>query len=270
MRIKLICCDVFARWAYKTAAESPNIVDIELLPMLAHNEPEKLRIDLQDTINKAGKVNKPGTDDCIYDRIILAYGLCGNAIAGLTCTVPMIIPRMHDCCAMFMGSQERFLEVFGQNLSSSWRSFGYLERCLNSTDLNSIDSNGTKTHPDYLKLLDEYGKEDADYVWDTLHPPPSDNKENKVFYIQMEYEDVEKSFSDFDHSNPPLHYNHYLNYIEQKKQEGCIVETVKGSTTWFTTLINGPWDNKNFLELLPGHTIKPIYDMKEIFQGTIP
>lgn len=249
MKIKLICCDVFARLAYKVAAESPHMVDLEMFPMLSHNEPDKLRTDLQNAINK---VNSPGTNDRIYDRIVLAYGLCGNAIVGLTGSIPMIIPRMHDCCAMFMGSQERFLEVFGQNLSSSWRSYCYMERCVD------FDANITNhmTHPDFLKLLNEYGKENADYIWQTLHPS-IDEKNNKAFYIRLE---------DFEFASQ--HYR--LEYIKQKKQEGYQVETVKGSSKWFVQLINGPWDAKFFLELLPGHVIKPIYDMEEVFIGTIP
>ena len=216
LRLKLICCDVFARLAYAVAAKSPHIVDIELLPMLAHNEPDKLRRDLQQAIDKSGPLG--------YNRIILAYGLCGNATANLSSQIPMIIPRMHDCSAMFLGSQEKFLQVFGSRLSAPWSSRGYLERCLQD---------------DYKKLTDEYGEENAKYIWETMNPPAE-------VYIKLEGFEYKTVSQDDD--NPDW-------------------EVVEGDTGWFKRLINGPWDNKDFLEILPGTEIEPIYDMKEIFRS---
>ena len=43
MFLKFICCDVFARIACGLISMSPHIVDVEFVPMLTHNEPEKLR-----------------------------------------------------------------------------------------------------------------------------------------------------------------------------------------------------------------------------------
>lgn len=225
-KIKLICCDVFARMAYGIAARSDHWVDIELLPMLAHVKPDDLRRDLQEVINRACESDS-------YDRIILAYGLCGNATAGLTSQIPLIIPRIHDCCAMFMGSREKFLQTFGHRPSTPWRSSGYMERC-------------TEIMADYLKLVAEYGEENAQYIWETM-------KAKEAVYIKLEgYE-----YNDTQHR-----------YIDQLAKEGCKVEVVAGDASWFERLINGPWDKDDFLELLPGTTIEPIYDMEEIFRAT--
>jgi len=239
MRLKLICCDVFARLAYAAAAESHHLVDIELLPMLAHNEPDRLRQDLQSAIDKAGQFPE------VYDKVIMAYGLCGNAAAGLTSSIPLIIPRMHDCCAMFMGSKEAFTKVFGHRLSTRWRSCGYVER--------GRDIEGDyKLHPDFLKLAAEYDEDNAEYIWETMHPPA---ESNEAVYIELE---------GFEYGDTK---GKYINQMEQTPD--CQIEVVSGDAGWFKRLINGPWDEKDFLELLPGNEIEPIYDMVEVFRGKV-
>ena len=234
MRLKLICCDVFARLAYATAAGSPHVVDLELLPMLAHNEPDKLRRDLQTAIDKANQYAE-------YDKIILAYGLCGNAVVGLHSHIPLIIPRMHDCCAMFLGSRKKFLQIFGHRLSTRWRSCGYMERCLS-------DIGNYKFHPDFLKMVEEYGEENAEYIWETMNPPV---ESDETVYIELkgfEYGDT------------------YGQYMEQMAHIDRRVALEVGDPGWFRRLVNGPWHKEDFLELLPGNTIEPIYDMEEIFR----
>jgi len=241
LRLKLIACDVFARLAYHEAAKSAHIVDVQLLPMLAHIEPDALRADIQAAIDTACQGYKPRPNTA-YDKILLGYGLCGNAAMGLSSTIPMIVPRMHDCCAMFMGSKQKFLDVFGHRLSTPWRSCGYMERC------DSIDIVNYKSHPDYLKLVEEYGDDNAEYIWESMNPP---EVSTEAVYIQL---------PGFEHNNAEQ------NYTKQKIQEDCQVETVQGDISWFTKLVNGPWDSSEFLELSPGGKIEPIYDMETVFK----
>ena len=235
MRLKLICCDVFARLAYLTAAKSPHVVDLEFLPMLAHNEPDRLRQDLQAAIDNIDK-------SAGYDKIILAYGLCGNAVVGLKSPIPLIIPRMHDCSAMFLGSREKFMQIFGHRLSTRWRSCGYMERCPVEIYKDY------KLHPDYIRMVEEYGEDNAEYIWETMNPPV---ETDQTVYIELEgfeYGDMRQR------------------YIEQMAIEDCEVEIVIGDTKWFVLLVNGPWDKKDFFELTPGNTIESTYDMEEIFR----
>ena len=124
MLIKFICCDVFMRLACSLAAESPHVIDIEFLPMLAHDKPEKLNKLIMEKLEKLGI--ESGRK---YDAVILGFGLCGNSVTGLSCSVPLIIPRAHDCCTVLMGGKNQFLEAFGDILSARWSSTGYYERC---------------------------------------------------------------------------------------------------------------------------------------------
>ncbi|NLC67792.1 MAG: DUF1638 domain-containing protein, partial [Clostridiaceae bacterium] len=174
MRFKLICCEVFMRMACLAIAKSPNIIDPEFTELGAHEAPGKLREDIQKRINEA---DKPG----IYDAILLGYGLCGNGTAGLKAqNTPLVIPRAHDCCTIFLGSKEKFLEYFKDNLSAQWSSLGYMERgrdYLRNTETGKL----LGLDKDYDQLIEKYGEENAKYIWDTLHPESHDNE---LIYIE--------------------------------------------------------------------------------------
>ncbi|MGL4606050.1 MAG: DUF1638 domain-containing protein [Eubacteriaceae bacterium] len=64
-----------------------------------HAYPEKLRNALQEEIDK---VEKNG-----YDKILFAYGNCGNALVGLgSKTAELIIPKYGDCIDMLLCEEQ--------------------------------------------------------------------------------------------------------------------------------------------------------------------
>jgi hypothetical protein len=106
MRLHAIACDVLARPVYLCAARSPHAVDVTLLRRGLHAQPPRLRDRLQAEIDRAGA---PADGAPAPDAIVLAYGLCGGATAGLEArTVPLVLPRAHDCITLFLGSRERY------------------------------------------------------------------------------------------------------------------------------------------------------------------
>jgi hypothetical protein len=81
------------------------MVDIELFRRGLHNEPADLRGKLQARIDA---LSGPP-----YDAIVMGYGLCGQASAGLIARgVPLVIPRAHDCITLFLGSRKRYQYQF--------------------------------------------------------------------------------------------------------------------------------------------------------------
>lgn len=243
MLLKFICCDVFTRIACQMISRSPHIIDVEFVPMLAHVEPDKLREDLQRRIDEAIKVRP-------YEAILLGYGLCGNAIKGLSAPIPMIIPRMHDCCTMFMGSKEAFQENFGELPSTRWCSNGYYERTL--ADKTKVQEDHKCSHkylPEYIGLVEKYGVENADYVWDMMHPEIETSEAIYIMLDQMEYSSSQQAFQ------------------KEVEASGKQVKTVQGSTRLMRQLVDGEWDEKQFLKLLPPQKIVPLYDMEKVIQG---
>ena len=110
----MISCEVFSRLVYSAAARTPNILDVEFTELRSHVNPDGLRKQIQDIID--------GTPDK-YDAILLGYGLCGNSTSGLRArSIPLVIPRAHDCCTVFLGSRAAFLEHFGLTPSAQWSS----------------------------------------------------------------------------------------------------------------------------------------------------
>ena len=68
-----------------------------------HRTPENMAKALQSEIDTASA--RPGA----YRAIVLGYGLCSNGIVGITArTVPVVVPRVHDCISLFLGSTQAY------------------------------------------------------------------------------------------------------------------------------------------------------------------
>jgi hypothetical protein len=246
MMIKFICCDVFARIACDLASKSPHIVDLEFVPMLTHNEPEKLKNIIKGIIDKS--TNESGRS---YDAVLLGYGLCGNSVTGLSCPVPMVIPRAHDCCTIFMGSKDKFLASFGGILSARWSSTGYYERChcFRQTQNEPNQLALYKTTAEYMGYVEKYGEENAEYIWETMNPGI---ETDEAVYIKID---------GYEYSSA------YENYSNEIKNAGKELKTVEGDISLLKTLIDGEWDDERLLVVPPGKTIIGIYDMQRVMEA---
>lgn len=247
MHLKLLACEVFVREASLYIATTPNIVYPEFLPKGAHDEPAELRRLLQTKIEEAEK-------QASYDAILLCYGLCGNTLEGLKAgRLPLIIPRAHDCCTLFLGSKEKFLQFFGDRLSAKWTSVGYLER-----NSSSLDGEGPRVHTmlgldkSYQELVRKYGEENAKYIWETLHPGAEDNE---LIYIETP-------------ETANLGYETKLR--ETAHCEGKQFTKIEGDASLIRDLINGRWDSKRYLTVQPGEVVRSAYDYDRVIcsEGT--
>ena len=246
MFLKFICCDVFARIACELVSKSPHIVDLEFLPMLEHNEPKMLKQLIQEKIDKCttGISRK-------YDAVILGFGLCGNSVTGLSCPIPMVLPRAHDCCTIHMGSKEKFIGAFGDILSARWSSTGYYERChsLPSGYLATEQLATYKTSAEYIKYVEQYGEENADYIWETMYP---EIETDEAVYIKID---------NFEHSAA------YENYKHEIEKTGKKLKIVNGDVSMLRALIDGEWDDERFLVVPPGKKIIGVYDMNLVMKA---
>jgi hypothetical protein len=78
----------------------PEGLKYEVLEFGLHANPEKLRQALQKAI-----------DECSpeIETVILGYGLCSQAVVGLSSpTRTLIVPRVDDCIALFLGSVQEY------------------------------------------------------------------------------------------------------------------------------------------------------------------
>jgi hypothetical protein len=122
----------------------PEAVPRVYVDILLHNQPKKLGAALQEQIDS---VEQPS-------NIVIGYGLCGNGIVGVNAGKhTLVIPRTHDCVAIFLGSHQRYIQRFFANPNTYYLTRGWLE---------------AKDEPltDYNDYVRDYGLEDADYIID--------------------------------------------------------------------------------------------------------
>jgi len=65
-----------------------------------HNAPQKLTERLQEELDKIEA-----------ERVLLAMGFCGNAVAGIHGNFEIILPRVDDCISLLLGSVARRMEI---------------------------------------------------------------------------------------------------------------------------------------------------------------
>ncbi|MCK5128772.1 MAG: DUF1638 domain-containing protein [Clostridiales bacterium] len=238
MKYKLISCDVFMRMASLVAALSPYTIDLEFTPLDSHDDSQKLNEIIQKKIDAVKEEQ--------YDAILLGYGLCGNSTNNITArNIPLIIPRAHDCCTLFLGSKEKFVECFGDNLSAQWSCAEYMER--GSDYLHDSDTGKMMGLDKALEeLVVQYGVETAQYVWETLHPV---DHSDTLIYIEV---------PEFEH----LGFKEKLQ--KRAQEENKSVKTLEGSMRLITGLLAGEWDEKKYLIVPPGKSTKAVYDHDEI------
>jgi hypothetical protein len=137
-RFLFIACRVLRREAYACAARSPHLVDVLLLPQGLHDEPDRLRRELQQVLDapptdrRSGRREPwqpaPVPADQPYDAVLLGYGLCSNGTAGLEArTCPLVIPRAHDCITLLLGSRAAYDAAFAGQPGTFWYSAGWIE-----------------------------------------------------------------------------------------------------------------------------------------------
>ena len=240
-RFRLISCAVFTRELCAAVATSNRVVDPEFLELAAHADSNKLRDLVQASIDKAeGKG---------YSAVLLGYGLCGNGLAGIRArSIPLVLPRAHDCCTIFLGSTDGFVQEFGESLSAPWSSCGYVERSadyMHRVDVGRESGYGLEM----AELVEKYGEENAAYLWETLHP------------------EIDEPIRRFIELEPTEHLGRAEMVKAEAIADGKEFRLIRGDPKLLRDLVLGPWDDERFLTVAPGHSIQPRYDFKRVFDA---
>lgn len=175
-----------------------------------HRTPEQMGEAIQREIEKAS--------EALYDGIVLGYGLCSNGIVGVTSkSHPLIVPRVHDCISLFLGSIESYQRQSKEHPGTYYLTPGWIEK--GQTPLSK-----------YVSYEKAYGKETAQWV---LH-------EEMKHYTRIVFIDTGVY--------PPDPYR----AVARQNAEflGVSFEELKGSADLFRRLVQGPWQ-KDFLRISP-------------------
>ena len=156
MKRALISCAVFEPYLKEILKDRTDIHPVIFLEVKQHNHPEQLAVLLQSQIDNISDA----------DEILLMYGLCGNAILPLKSNgIPIRMLKMHDCGMALSGTRQRYKELFAHRLSQSYA-------CAAYDVLDSADN--YRMSLEYLRIKQEYGEENAEYVLEMLHKPKHD------------------------------------------------------------------------------------------------
>jgi len=237
MRLQLICCKVMQREAYYCAARSTNVVDVVLMPQGLHDTPDELRRQVQKVLD-----NTLDIQERPYDASLLGYGLCSNGIVGLSAEIPVVVPRGHDCITLLLGSKEKYKDYFDSHKGIYWYSTGWIE------------AGKQPGQERYERLLAEYkekyGEDNAKYLmeveqdWITQY--------NWATYIDWglanteRYREYARKCADF------LKWN---------------FDELKGDPVLMQRLLDGDWDEGDFLVVEPGRRISDDLTNKGIIKA---
>ena len=186
-------------------------ISLVFLEQSLHRTPQKMKGAIQEEIDKAG-----GGDG---DQVILSYGLCSNGIVGVKANRhPLLIPKVHDCIALFLGSHERHMEEHGKAPGTYYLTKGWIEEKKSPLGI-------------FEEYCQRYGKETAEWVI----------REELKNYTRIALVESELGMGE-------AHRKHAQ---ENARFLNLRYEEIKGSLGFFRKILRGPWD-KDFVRLKPG------------------
>ncbi len=234
MNIALIGCMVLLRDVSKIIPDSDNFIFPFWFEQGLHDTPEILRHNLQKKIDDIEAMQYSGKKQLHFDAIVLAYGLCSNAVVGLKSkSIPIVVPRCDDCIALFLGSQERYLNYFNSEKGIYWYNKSWCENSFVPSQ-----ENYNRLREEYLIKFDE---DNADFLLE-MEMSYTKNYKNAYFIKSLDFND-EPERIEVKLSADFLGWN----YTE-----------IEGDSSFIEALLSGIWDER-FLVCNPGHRISPNY-----------
>jgi Protein of unknown function (DUF1638) len=197
----------------------PQGMAYEVLDFGLHLIPNNLRKNLQQAIDAQGSE---------FNTLILGYGLCSMAVVGLqTRNYTLVIPRVDDCIAIFLGSKNAYSEQAKKEPGTYYLTKGWIEV-------------GDTPFAEHERLVKQFGKEFADRIIGIML-----KRYTRLAYIHTGPKDQER-------------YRDYARLTAEKFN--LRFEEIIGSDKLIHKLLYGPWDDE-ILVAPPGHTIE-YFDFK--------
>lgn len=192
----------------------PEDVPHEVLDFGLHLRPDELKKTLQQKIDDASQQ---------ADVLLLGYGLCSMAVVGLQArTAHLVIPRVDDCIAIFLGSCAAYKEQARKEPGTYYLTKGWIEA-------------GDTPFEEHKQLVEKYGEQRALRMTRLLLK----NYKRLAFINTGQYE-----------------IDHYRSYARSTAQAFELrFEEIEGSPALVEKMVHGPWDDE-FVVIAPGETVR--------------
>ncbi len=211
MKYLVIACNIMKDELLRFQA---NEISFVFLEQSLHRTPQKMKPIIQEEIDKAAEED--------LDYVILSYGLCSNGILGVKAIGhPIVIPRVHDCIALFLGSWDRYMEEHKKEPGTYYLTKGWIDEGKSPLGI-------------YQEYCQRYDKETAEWVI----------REELKNYTRIALVDMGAELSETlrEHAKENAQFLH-LRY-----------EEIKGSLAFFEKMLRGWWD-KDFVILKAGEEV---------------
>jgi hypothetical protein len=203
----------------------PRVAKIVYLPQLLHNEPLRLRNELQTAIDSCEA-------DALVDTIVLAYGLCSRGVEDLRhARCPIVIARAHDCVTLFLGSKERYADYVARHPGTYWYSPGWIRARAVPGPERDADRR--------QKYAEKFDPEDVEYLME----------QERLWAANYD----RAAYVGLGAGEKPEH----IAYTQ--KCAACLgwkFDHVEGDAALMRDLFAGPWDEQRFLIVPPHHGIR--------------
>jgi len=206
----IVACEVMR--AELEAVVQGSAVQFHFLDQGLHRTPKKMAGLIQEKLALVSESAK---------RVVLAYGLCSKGITGVRSTRQgLVVPRCHDCIALFFGSSQAYSEAFKLRPGTYYLTSGWVT--AKRDPLGVI-------YDDYAP---QHGIEDAFWV-------------------------MEEELKHYTHIALVNTGVGNLEELRARTRENCRVlkkeySEIQGSLDYFKRLVHGPYNSEDFIVFPPG------------------
>ena len=240
MKLKLLACKALFRELSYVAAISDNMIDVTWMRQGYHTEPELLHSLLQQEIDAIEAGNDPhsyrirgreaGDDPKDFDAILLGYGLCSNAVAGICArNHRIVIPRAHDCITLFLGSKERYASCFAEFPGCYWYTASWIEN-------GGVPGKERQERAKKRYEAMGYDEETVEYL---LEATDGLKNYHNAAFVRMPFGDNERYSAATKESAEYFGWNYH---------------ELTGDLSLLKRFIAGDWNEEDFLILEPGES----------------
>jgi N-methylhydantoinase A/oxoprolinase/acetone carboxylase beta subunit len=162
-KLYVIACAVLAIDMKHSAKNLGLDIEYKFLEAGLHNNPRLLKEKLQAAIDE---ISASG----LCRRIITGYGVCGKGTVGIqTRSVPLTIPKVHDCIAMFLGGDQVYKREFKKYPGTYYLSAGWCEEKTEPMSQRKQWAYFGEKKLKFSDLVEKYGQHAAQQTFDFLN-----------------------------------------------------------------------------------------------------